>query len=534
MLCPFLLQRRKQMDEPVRPDSRLEVSVSFGRFENDALSWEKWSSFSPNKYLDEAGSLSTPGSVAQKKAYFEAHYKKIATKKSEQFEQENQMEPVASSRDEPTIDNHNESSSGMHANFESCNGEKSNGVVAHEVMVDEAKDEDTSTVVVEQGACSNGFTDMAILEEEKEEASTAVEDLNPMDEEAKKETNVLVADDGWNGEEAVPVEEETPLKDPEHAEHPPESKNTVKQITELRKQSSKLNAGNINQKVTQTKMERNLTGTKIKVVSPAVKHSQASTPKYSKPSLMSTPTSASLSGKKKLNRSMVVESKRVAPTSLHMSLSLGPAKSSTPFGMTRKSLIMEKMGDKDIVRRAFKSFQSQINGKPTDGKSSTLKQVKVSSTASEMISPSLTPRKENKGLRNAAEKMVNRRNQSDSDQQSKPLLSGRSHKSSGLDKKNTIVVSPSVGLKGDEKDEKRKEFLSNLKAKSIVREAENAQVGAKSKEEKTPEIRKLRQSHNFKANPLPSFYRHGKDHPEKESAGNKTANRRPAAASSNR
>ncbi|XP_075481846.1 uncharacterized protein LOC142522379 isoform X4 [Primulina tabacum] len=531
MLCPFLLQPREQMDEPVRPDSRLEVSVSFGRFENDALSWEKWSSFSPNKYLDEAGSLSTPGSVAQKKAYFEAHYKKIATKKSEQFEQENQMEPVASSRDEPTIDDHNESSSGMHANFESCNGEKSNGVVAREVMVDEAKDEDTSTVVVEQGACSNGFTDMAILEEEKEEASTAVEDLNPMDEEAKKETNVLVAEDGWNGEEAVPVEEETPLKDPEHAEHPPESKNTLKQIIELRKQSSKLNAGNINQKVTQTKMERNLTGTKIKVASPAVKHSQASTPKYSKPSLISTPTSASLSGKKKLNRSMVVESKRVAPTSLHMSLSLGPAKSSTPFGMTRKSLIMEKMGDKDIVRRAFKSFQSQINGHPTDGKSSTLKQVKVSSTASEMISSSLTPRKENKGLRNAAEKTVNRRNQSD--QQSKPLLWG-SHKNSGLHKKNTIDVSPSVGLKGDEKDEKRKEFLCNLKAKSIAREAENAQLSAKSKEEKTPEIRNLRQSHNFKANPLPSFYRRGKDHQEKESAGNKTAHRRPAAASSNR
>ncbi|XP_073295116.1 uncharacterized protein [Primulina huaijiensis] len=513
------------MDEPMKSDSRLEVSVSFGRFENDALSWEKWSTFSPNKYLDEAGSLSTPGSVAQKKAYFEAHYKKIATQKSEQFEQDNPMEPpVASSQDEPTINNHNESSSGMHANFESCNGEKSNGVFAHEAIADEAKDEDISTLVVEQGAaCSNGFTDMATLEEEKEEASSAVEDLNPMDEEAKKELNVLIADHWLNREEAVAAEEETPLKDPEHAEHPPESKNIVEQVTEPRKRSSKINAGNINQKVTQNRKERNLTGTKIKVVSPAAKQSQASTPKYLKPSLISTPTSASLSGKKKLNRSMVVESKRAAPTSLYMSLSLGPAKSSTPFGMTRKSLIMEKMGDKDIVRRAFKSFQCQINGYPTDEKSSTLKQ--VSSTASEMkISPSLTPKKDNKGLRIAAGKMVNLRKQPD--QQSKPLLLG-SHKSSGLDKKNTIIVSPSVGLKGDEKDEKRKEqFLRNLEAKSIAREVENAQLSAKSKDEKTPEIRKLQQSHNFKANPLPSFYRRqGKDHPEKDSAGNKTVHR---------
>lgn len=238
------------MDEPVRSDSRFEVSVSFGRFENDALSWEKWSSFSPNKYLDEAGSLSTPGSVAQKKAYFEAHYKKIATQKSEQFEQENPMEPrVTSSQDEPTINNHNENSSGMHANFESCDGEKSNGIVAHEAMADEAKDEDTSTVVVDQGACCSGFTDIVILGEDKEEASTAVEDLNPMDEEAKKETNVLVADGELTRKVAVPVEEETPLKGPEHAEHPPESKDTVEQVNEPRKRSSKFNAGNINHKV---------------------------------------------------------------------------------------------------------------------------------------------------------------------------------------------------------------------------------------------------------------------------------------------
>lgn len=61
----------------------LGVSVSFGKYESDALSWEKWSTFSPNKYLEEVGKCSTPGSVAQKKAFFEAHYKKIAAMKAE-------------------------------------------------------------------------------------------------------------------------------------------------------------------------------------------------------------------------------------------------------------------------------------------------------------------------------------------------------------------------------------------------------------------------------------------------------------------
>lgn len=59
----------------------LTSSVSFGRFVSESLAWEKWSSFNQNRYLEEAEKYSKPGSVAEKKAYFEAHYKKIAAKK---------------------------------------------------------------------------------------------------------------------------------------------------------------------------------------------------------------------------------------------------------------------------------------------------------------------------------------------------------------------------------------------------------------------------------------------------------------------
>lgn len=89
------------MGESVHPTATLEVSVSFGRFQNDALSWEKWSSFSPNKYLEEVEKCSTPGSVAQKKAYFEAHYKKIAARKAEQSEEDKPVESLVTSSDEP-------------------------------------------------------------------------------------------------------------------------------------------------------------------------------------------------------------------------------------------------------------------------------------------------------------------------------------------------------------------------------------------------------------------------------------------------
>lgn len=63
------------------PVHALGQSISFGRFMSESLSWEKWSTFSHNKYVEEAERYSRPGSVAQKKAFFEAHYKEIAARK---------------------------------------------------------------------------------------------------------------------------------------------------------------------------------------------------------------------------------------------------------------------------------------------------------------------------------------------------------------------------------------------------------------------------------------------------------------------
>ncbi|KFK41522.1 hypothetical protein AALP_AA2G140600 [Arabis alpina] len=51
-------------------------SIFFGRFEKEGLSWERRSSFSHNKYLEEVDKCSKPGSVTEMKAHFEAHFKK--------------------------------------------------------------------------------------------------------------------------------------------------------------------------------------------------------------------------------------------------------------------------------------------------------------------------------------------------------------------------------------------------------------------------------------------------------------------------
>ncbi|XP_074376463.1 protein WVD2-like 7 isoform X2 [Apium graveolens] len=64
------------------PLHALGESVSFGRFMTDSsLSWEKWSTFTQNRHVEEAERYAQPGSVAEKKAFFEAHYKRIAAAK---------------------------------------------------------------------------------------------------------------------------------------------------------------------------------------------------------------------------------------------------------------------------------------------------------------------------------------------------------------------------------------------------------------------------------------------------------------------
>uniref|UniRef100_A0ACD5Y7H7 Uncharacterized protein n=1 Tax=Avena sativa TaxID=4498 RepID=A0ACD5Y7H7_AVESA len=72
---PEILRNRND-DRDWKADmiSALGESVSFGRFLSEPLEWGKWSAFEHNRYLEEAAGQSRPGSVAQKKAFFEEHY----------------------------------------------------------------------------------------------------------------------------------------------------------------------------------------------------------------------------------------------------------------------------------------------------------------------------------------------------------------------------------------------------------------------------------------------------------------------------
>ncbi|KFK33659.1 hypothetical protein AALP_AA5G042600 [Arabis alpina] len=72
----------------------LSQSISFGKFMTENLEWGKWSSFSHKKYVEEAEKYSRPGSVAQKKAFFEAHYKRIAEAKKAATQEQPSVTPA--------------------------------------------------------------------------------------------------------------------------------------------------------------------------------------------------------------------------------------------------------------------------------------------------------------------------------------------------------------------------------------------------------------------------------------------------------
>ncbi|XP_074286638.1 protein WVD2-like 7 isoform X2 [Silene latifolia] len=120
----------------------VEESVSFGRFVSDNLDWEKWSSFNNNRnrYVQEAEKYSRPGSVAQKKAYFEAHFKRMAALKAAALlEQANSLQ---NSSNDHTMGSIQSITSIIDVQTESnnCENEDAEAYVIHQNDKNEAKE----------------------------------------------------------------------------------------------------------------------------------------------------------------------------------------------------------------------------------------------------------------------------------------------------------------------------------------------------------------------------------------------------------
>ncbi|KAG7598145.1 hypothetical protein ISN44_As06g024390 [Arabidopsis suecica] len=471
-------------DTPVKAvassNPSLQVSVSFGRFENDSLSWEKFSAFSPNKYLEEVGKCATPGSVAQKKAYFEAHYKKIAERKAEIIDQEKQMDKNASFRsivsDQESVERENgefvvesEVDEGFNGQF-TCDEDKHVTDIAAEVNELSMDESNEDTIVVKE--CQSSVDQ--VKEEVKDNVDSPVleksEEIAVVDEKSE-----VVVDMQEKPEEVLQVDEkeETEVREEvrDNISLPNDTEDTNETPMKVVKKEKKPNLikkndGNVrtnptrgspkpnqvtkkpetnkivtSRKTPPSKEIRNMMKATKKPAAPISKAPQGfSTPRVYKPAPQKTSLSTSHSSMKKEKVSPLLSKKQTAPKSLHSSMNLDPpASDPTALPSNRKSLIMERMGDKDIVKRAFKSFQKSFDFKSSvDGLNTAVKQNPAKPTSIPSVA---TLQKEN----------------------------GRPTKASSMEKRSgtTAYRSPSHGLKSNETTEKQKKELSKSGARPV-------------------------------------------------------------------
>lgn len=428
------------------------VSVSFGKYENDALAWEKWSTFYPNnKYLDEVGKCSTPGSVAQKKAFFEAHYKKIAAIKAEA----DLLTPTETHLSR-SVDHHSEEIK----------------VLCHH--------QETEISMVDQSH--------AAKQQQQQQEATSVDNNESFQDES---CNILEPQpmDLILNNNAIKLEEAVLVND--------ESMKLVKHHFQMESETQQTKQDQAQPKVVNpTKAEKNLVGMKASLIS------KSPSSKLSKPKATPTPVPpaarSSLSSSSKSKTPYLSESRR------HLSMSMNSdTASSSLTSSRRRSLFLEQMGDKDIVKRAFKTFQNRVNQLPSssEGRSSGPKQVSKQNASTSMASQKENERSRKanpvRGLLGPTWKSV----------------SSGSLKGVGMDQRRAPT---SVVLTSNERAERRKEFFKNLEEKSNAREEERSQLNSKSKAVKEAEMKKLRQDLTFKAKPMPSFYRLSKTTTEKE------------------
>ncbi|XP_038891757.1 protein WVD2-like 7 isoform X2 [Benincasa hispida] len=396
-----VLNDEHKVEENALTKPLLEVSVSFGRFENDLLSWEKWSTFSPNKYLEEVEKYATPGSVAQKRAYFEAHYKKIADRKTRLLEQEREMEFNT------TVSNELNGGGDLMGHNERADSESETS--NHHVSVEEV---DRNTTMI--GEVSSVYQEVV-----KDDVESNVECESSPDgekEEPEGKFDCVGSDSETSKQEEVVVKEvETPppVESRTTKEPPQKLVNKVSAVSKVKQQILKPNRLKESKKTTPVVKERNSASVKKKPVSSTTKAAQIATPKLSKttpgPTTPATRSSVPRSSINKGSNSSLrsrnpssVESKKVAPKSLHMSLSLGTPNSDPSSGIgIRRSFIMEKMADKDIVKRAFKTFQNSFNqmkSSPQEERSSAPKMVPARERETTKISTSVAAKKETEGM----------------------------------------------------------------------------------------------------------------------------------------
>ncbi|GMI68359.1 hypothetical protein HRI_000505200 [Hibiscus trionum] len=456
----------------------LGQSISFGRFMSESLSWEKWSTFSHNKYVEEAERYARPGSVAQKKAFFEAHYKTLAARKAAALLEQAKNSAAAINATETEAQGPETGSiyECKENNSEFVKTESRNmGVVADSV--------DEPQVLLEnnmknQSFEKNGVAYKAEIRDDKElELSEGTQMEKPLLKNGK--TNQVES-------------EVTSKKKPSHSSSSNVSASEYNKDLELSEgtqmEKPLLKNGKTNQDESEVTSKRRPSHSISKLSANARTSRVPSSPAKFKAPLRPN-NGNNLTPMTKKPAIDISERKKPTPKSSHKSVNFTPAKE---LGKLTSTIIRKIDGSRiDSSSKASKECPTPLR---TPNKASISGKLKQSSA---------TPWSENRSARTPVNSSTSvsktaRGKWSFLPTDCSRILSGCRNKS------QSPGIFASFGLRTEERAARRKQ---RLEEKFNVIQEQKVQQQTTLKEKAGTELKKLRQSFCFKARPLPEFYK---------------------------
>ncbi|GMY13190.1 protein WVD2-like 7 isoform X2 [Fagus crenata] len=435
------------------PIHALGQSISFGRFMSESLAWEKWSSFSNNRYVEEAERFSRPGSVAQKKAFFEAHYKKIAAQKAAALLEQ--------------------------ANAASNNAPKP----AEEVLVNNISTNDSKT------ACSNSNEVVNQKHEVKAPYSGTYSIVNDNESSSNAEMDKFEGNivDGADPDPKKPAFVENPLEVEQSSHLSDADKHKVTEMElegtpQMKKPLLKSSYSNQDSLAPMSKKKPSLSSSK------SLLHNRAS-------KLPSSPAkhTAPICPKKDNNTTPMnmkpaidyTDRKRSTPKSLHKSVNFTPIRELNKLTST-------------VMRKIESSRLGASSSKASKDCSTPLRTPTMVSKNEAQNHPSATPWSEKRRARTPQDPSAS----------GSKTVGQRWRLLPTENKMQSPNLSTPFSFRTEERAERRKK---KLEEKFNANETQKVQLQTTFKEKAETEIRKLRQSFCFKARPLPNFYKERKE-----------------------
>ncbi|XP_011097333.1 protein WVD2-like 7 isoform X1 [Sesamum indicum] len=432
----------------------LGESVSFGRFMTESLSWERWSTFSSHKkYVEEAQRYAQPGSVAQKKAFFEAHYKKIAAQKAAAalLEQENAAKVEAEKEAEGNVDN--------------SGGNQQRAVLNSQLVLDEKMEEEPKIQDVmedsEANANKNGST--AVAEIRTEESKVEITGNEVLRERSVNRRNSINQLDILENQETFSGSEGsgTPLMER------PLLKNSVA-IEDVSTATSKKKSGLSSLKSSIQRKTWKVPSTPSKPVTPRCKKENNVIQSTRKSSVDS------------------IDKKRPSPQSLRELINLIPIK--------------EHDNEQSSAAKKTDSVLAPISSRtPKACRTPIL----ASTTKAVSNYPAATPRSENRRLKTPIDPSASGRKTTGPKWHILSAVCSKSLTACRNRLQSPTLSTPFI-LRTEERAAKRKQ---KLEEKFNANEMQKAQLQKTLKEKAGNEFRKLGCGFCFKARPLPDFYK---------------------------